>query len=111
MDRRAGARNRCLFLWSLEKGGRDEEIIFSLSVSAWALFPAVCTCIGGDTVIGYDDIGMASREGVDRQGRLVPARYIHLFQRKTLVNREKVFVMKKRNLSSIMVVVVLTMGG
>ena len=67
--------------------------------------------VGGYAVIGHDDTGVESREGVDRQGRLVPARYIHLFQRKTLVNREKVFVMKKRNLSSIMVVVVLTMGG
>ena len=56
---------------------RDEEIIFSLFVFARALFPAVCTRIGGDTVIGYDDIGMASREGVDRQGRPLSAWDIH----------------------------------
>ena len=44
---------------------------------ARVLFPAVCTRIGGDTVIGYDDIGMASREGVDRQGRPLSAWDIH----------------------------------
>ena len=93
------------------KGRRDEEDRFSLPVSARASADACHARVGGYAVIGHDDTGVESREGVDRQGRLVPARYIHLFQRKTLVNREKVFVMKKRNLSSIMVVVVLTMGG